>query len=63
MIQTLMFLIAFLIGAIPTGYLVVKHKTGKDIRTLGSGNTGATNVFRAVGKNEGLIVLGLDFLH
>ena len=35
---------AYLIGSISTGYLIVKSKTGEDIRTIGSGSTGATNV-------------------
>ena len=39
---------AYLIGSIPTGYLIVKAKTGKDIREVGSGSTGATNVKRAL---------------
>ena len=37
-------IVAYLIGAIPTGYIIVKSKTGDDIRTIGSGSTGATNV-------------------
>lgn len=51
-----------LIGAIPSSYILVKLRTGKDIRKLGSGNAGATNVFRHVGKKEGLAVLAFDFL-
>ena len=42
--------ISYVIGSIPTGYLIVKAKTGKDIREIGSGSTGATNVKRARGK-------------
>ena len=41
---------AYLIGSISTGYLIVKAKTGQDIRTVGSGSTGATNVKRVLGK-------------
>ncbi|MFA7658520.1 MAG: glycerol-3-phosphate 1-O-acyltransferase PlsY [Candidatus Gastranaerophilaceae bacterium] len=52
--------IAYLIGSIPTGYIVVKLFTGQDIRTIGSGSTGATNVKRAMGKNWFFIVLLLD---
>ena len=37
-------IVAYVIGSIPTGYLIVKAKTGQDIRTVGSGSTGATNV-------------------
>ena len=55
-------LIAYLIGSIPTGYLIVKAKTGKDIRTIGSGSTGATNVKRVLGKNYFFIVMLLDAL-
>jgi len=49
-------IIAYLIGSIPTGYLIVKAKTGKDIRTVGSGSTGATNVKRVLGKNYFLLL-------
>ena len=51
---------AYLIGSIPTGYLIVKSKTGQDIRTIGSGSTGATNVKRVLGKKWFFIVLLLD---
>lgn len=49
--------IAYLIGSIPTGYLIVKAKTGQDIRTVGSGSTGATNVKRVLGKNYFFLVM------
>lgn len=55
-------LTAFGIGSIPSAYLWVRAKTGKDIRSLGSGNVGATNVFRSVGKMDGIGVLALDAL-
>ena len=42
--------VAYLVGSIPTGYIVVKLFTGQDIRTIGSGSTGATNVKRVMGK-------------
>ena len=54
--------IAYLIGSIPTGYLIVKAKTGKDIREIGSGSTGATNVKRVLGKKWFFIVMFLDAL-
>ena len=53
-------IIAYLIGSIPTGYLIVKSKTGDDIRTIGSGSTGATNVKRVLGKKWFFTVLLLD---
>ena len=52
--------IAYLIGSIPTGYLIVKAKTGQDIRNVGSGSTGATNVKRVLGKKYFFIVMLLD---
>lgn len=54
--------VAYLIGSIPTGYLIVKTKTGEDIRTVGSGSTGATNVKRVLGKKWFFIVMLLDAL-
>lgn len=54
--------LAYIIGSIPTGYLIVKSKTGDDIRTIGSGSTGATNVKRVLGKKWFFIVLLLDAL-
>ena len=52
---------AFLLGSIPTGYLVARAK-GVDIRQHGSGNIGATNVFRTLGKPLGVLVFFLDAL-
>ena len=52
--------IAYLIGSIPTGYIIVKTKTGEDLRAIGSGSTGATNVKRVLGKKWFFIVLLLD---
>ncbi len=54
-------LVAYLLGSIPTGYLVAKAR-GIDIRTVGSGNIGATNVFRILGKPAGIFVLLVDAL-
>lgn len=51
---------AFLIGGIPFGYLAGKIN-GVDIRKVGSGNIGATNVFRTLGKKWGSLVFVLDF--
>lgn len=52
---------AFLLGSIPTGYLVARAK-GVDIRQHGSGNIGATNVFRTLGKPFGVLVFFTDAL-
>ena len=54
-------LCAYLLGSIPTGYLVARAK-GIDIRTVGSGNIGATNAFRVLGKPAGIFVLLADAL-
>lgn len=51
---------AYIIGSIPTGYIVVKTFTGQDVRKTGSGSTGATNVKRVMGKKWFFIVLLLD---
>ena len=51
---------AYIIGSIPTGYIIVKTFTGEDIRTIGSGSTGATNVKRVMGKKWFFITLMLD---
>jgi acyl phosphate:glycerol-3-phosphate acyltransferase len=53
--------VAYLLGSIPTGYLVARSR-GIDIRTVGSGNIGATNVFRILGKPAGIFVLLVDAL-
>ena len=50
---------AYLVGSIPTGFLVAKAK-GIDIRAVGSGNIGATNAFRVLGKGAGSFVLLFD---
>jgi glycerol-3-phosphate acyltransferase PlsY len=52
--------IAYLLGAIPFGYLVVRFSTGKDVRASGSGNIGATNVLRTTGRMQGVVTLVLD---
>ena len=60
LVASIVLLVAYLIGSISTGYLIVKAKTGQDIRTIGSGSTGATNVKRVLGKKWFFIVLLLD---
>lgn len=54
-------IVAYFLGSIPTGFLVAKAK-GIDIRTVGSGNMGATNVFRTLGRGPGTFVLAIDVL-
>lgn len=54
--------IAYLLGSIPFGYLIVRASQRVDIRETGSGGTGATNVSRRAGKAAGVIVLVLDAL-
>ncbi|GAB4485226.1 MAG: glycerol-3-phosphate 1-O-acyltransferase PlsY [Anaerolineales bacterium] len=53
-------LLGYLLGSIPFGLLLVKLKTGKDIRTVESGRTGGTNAFRAAGFGTGLLTALLD---
>ena len=53
-------ILAFLIGSIPTGYLLNKYYGHGDIRKVGSGNIGATNVLRHSGKLLGLLTLLID---
>jgi glycerol-3-phosphate acyltransferase PlsY len=55
-------LICYIIGSIPTSFLVAKYLKGIDIREHGSGNVGATNTARVVGKGWGLLVLAVDIL-
>lgn len=54
--------LAYLLGSLPTGFAIAKLVQGIDIREHGSGNTGATNVFRVVGKQAGITVLVIDLL-
>ena len=54
-------IISYLIGATPWGYIIAKSK-GVDIRNEGSGNVGATNVLRTLGKKYGIACFFLDFL-
>lgn len=58
----LLIVCAYLLGSIPTGYLIGLYLSGIDIREHGSGSTGATNVLRTVGKGAALAVLIIDVL-
>lgn len=51
---------AYLLGSISFSYLIVRRLTGRDVRSVGSGNPGATNVLRASGRRPALAVLLLD---
>ena len=55
-------LVAYLLGSIPFGYLIVRATQGADVRETGSGGTGATNVSRRAGKAAGVLTLVLDAL-
>lgn len=55
-------ILAYLTGSIPTAYIFGRMSKGIDIRRYGSGNVGATNVFRVLGKGPGTAVLMLDIL-
>ncbi len=54
--------VAYLLGSIPFGYLIVRATQGADVRKTGSGGTGATNVSRRAGKAAGVFTLVLDAL-
>ena len=54
--------LAYLLGSIPFGFLIVKMTSGADIRETGSGGTGATNVTRKAGKGAGIVTLIFDAL-
>jgi glycerol-3-phosphate acyltransferase PlsY len=54
--------IGYVLGSIPFGLLIVKLKTGKDIRKVESGRTGGTNAVRAAGLGAGLLTAALDIL-
>lgn len=58
----LLLIAAYLIGSIPTGYIITKKVKDVDIRTLGSHSTGATNTFRVLGPKYGVLVFILDML-
>ncbi|GHV43960.1 glycerol-3-phosphate acyltransferase [Synergistales bacterium] len=53
---------SYFVGSFPTGYLLVRLFKGLDIRTVGSGSTGATNVRRVMGNKWAVIVTAIDML-
>lgn len=58
----LLLALAYLSGSIPFGLLIARWKTGGDVRQIGSGNIGATNVARAAGRGAAIATLALDAL-
>ena len=58
----ILLVLCYLIGSFPTSLFIVKRKAGVDLRQVGSGNLGATNVYRALGAKWALIVLAVDIL-
>jgi glycerol-3-phosphate acyltransferase PlsY len=62
MLHASVVILAYLLGSIPFGYLLVRLRGGGDVRETGSGGTGATNVTRRAGKWAGLLTLLLDAL-
>jgi glycerol-3-phosphate acyltransferase PlsY len=62
LIETVTVVLGYIIGSIPFGMLIVKLKTGKDIREVESGRTGGTNAVRAAGFGAGLLTAILDIM-
>ena len=58
----LLIIVAYFLGSIPFGYLIVRARSGADVRETGSGGTGATNVTRRAGRGAGVLTLALDAL-
>ena len=59
--ELLVIILGYLLGSIPFAFILVKKKTGMDIRHQGSGNVGTTNASRILGKQWALVVLALDY--
>jgi glycerol-3-phosphate acyltransferase PlsY len=62
LIKIIYIVLTYLCGSIPFAYIVARSNGKIDIRTVGSGNSGATNVFREIGKGAGVITLTADIL-
>lgn len=60
MADALALILAYLIGSFPTGFVMTRLITGRDLRSVGSGGTGATNARRALGSKWGVVVALLD---
>ncbi len=61
-IELLLVALAYFVGSIPFAYIFVRYVTGRDVRTEGSGNVGATNALRSAGWKVGVSVTVLDIL-
>ena len=55
-------LFGYLLGSLPLGFLIARARSGVDLRRVGSGNVGATNVYRSAGRTLGLLVMLVDVL-
>ncbi len=60
--ELILVILAYLLGSIPTAVWISKYFYGIDIRDYGSGNAGATNTFRVLGKKAGSFVFAIDML-
>ena len=60
LLSAFVILVAYLVGSIPMGLMLVRATTGKDIREIGSGRTGGTNVLRAAGSRIAVVVILFD---
>lgn len=59
--MSIVVVLSYILGSIPTAVILSKWMHGFDIRTRGSGNAGGTNVFRVLGWKSGIFVVGIDF--
>ncbi|MCB0076438.1 MAG: glycerol-3-phosphate 1-O-acyltransferase PlsY [Anaerolineales bacterium] len=62
MIYLFAVLLGYLLGSIPTGFVAARQMAGVDVRTIGSGRTGGTNVLRSAGKNAAIVTVVGDLL-
>jgi glycerol-3-phosphate acyltransferase PlsY len=53
-------LFGYFLGSLPLGFLIARAQSGVDLRRVGSGNVGATNVYRSAGRNLGVLVMLVD---
>ena len=59
-LTAVLLLAAYLLGSIPTAWLLARHRLGQDLRQLGDGNVGAENAARILGRQAGIIVASVD---